>query len=76
MATITVRTDAQVEEALSRLTADGRTSSEAVRAAILAAAREQYYAEMQADAERVAHDPDDLAEMRRVAAEMDEISAW
>ncbi|HEU0241098.1 MAG TPA: hypothetical protein VFR11_17710 [Micromonosporaceae bacterium] len=33
-------------------------------------------ARMRADAEHARNNPDDLAEVRRVMAEMDEISAW
>jgi hypothetical protein len=76
MATLTVRTDAAVDEALADLTADGTSTSEAVRTAILEAARNRYYARLKSEAEALAADPDDLAEARQVMMEMDEISAW
>jgi hypothetical protein len=39
-------------------------------------ADQQLRAQMRADAERARTDVDDLAEVRRVQAELDEISAW
>jgi hypothetical protein len=76
MTTLTVRTDTAVDEALAYLTSDGTSTSEAVRTAILEAARNRYYARMKAEAEALAADPDDLTEIKQVMAEMDEISAW
>ena len=76
MATVTVRTDSLVDEALAQLTADGTSTSDAVRAAILEAARRRYYDRLQAEAEIVAADEQDRAEVRAVRAEMEELSAW
>lgn len=76
MTTITLRTDERVDKALADLTADGTSTSDAVRAAILDAARRRYYERMRTEAEALAADPDDLAEARAVMADMDEISAW
>lgn len=76
VATLTVRTDKEVDQALSALTSDGTSTSDAVRAAILAAYRERYYAEIRADAEAAAQDPDDLAEVRAIREDMDGLSAW
>lgn len=76
VATLTVRTDKEVDQALSALTSDGTSTSDAVRAAILAAYRERYYAEIRADAEAAAQDPADLAEVRAIRGDMDGLSAW
>jgi hypothetical protein len=76
MATLTVRTDTEVDRALAALTADGTSTSDAVRAAILAAYRERFYTQLRADAEAAAQDPDDLAEVRSIREEMDGLSAW
>lgn len=76
MATLTVRTDPAVDAAMKELTADGTTASEAVRQAIISAAKGRVAERMRADAERLATDPDDLAEIRRVREEMDELRAW
>lgn len=76
VATLTVRTDKEVDQALSALTSDGTSTSDAVRAAILAAYRERYYAEIRADAEAAAQDPTDLAEVRAIRSDMDGLSAW
>src|SRR5215468_5716941 len=76
MTTLTVRTDSEVDRALAALTADGTSTSDAVRSAILAAYRERYYAQLRAAAEEAAHDPDDLAEVRAIREEMDTPRAW
>jgi hypothetical protein len=75
MTTLTVRTDREVDQALAALTADGTSTSDAVRTAILAAYRERYYAQLQAAAEAAADDPADLAEVRAIREEMDALRA-
>jgi len=76
MSTLTIRTDAEVERALESLTRDGRSRSDVVRAAILAAEREQRRSRLRAEAEALRDDPEDVAESRRLAAEMDVVRAW
>jgi Arc/MetJ-type ribon-helix-helix transcriptional regulator len=76
MRTLTIRTDPEVERALESLTRDGQSRSEAVRAAILAAAREKRRATMRAEAEALRNDPDDVAASRELAEEMETIRAW
>lgn len=76
MGTLTIRTDPEVERALAFLTGDGRSRSEAVRAAILAAERELRRARLRAEAEALRDDPEDLAASRALAADMDAIRAW
>jgi Arc/MetJ-type ribon-helix-helix transcriptional regulator len=76
MSTLTIRTDSEVERALESLTRDGRSRSEAVRSAILAADREQRRARMRAEAEALRNDPDDVAAAQELAAEMEAIRAW
>jgi Arc/MetJ-type ribon-helix-helix transcriptional regulator len=76
MSTLTIRTDPEVERALESLTRDGRSRSEAVRSAILAADREQRRALMRAEAEALRNDPDDVAAAQELAAEMEAIRAW
>lgn len=75
MSTLTIRTDPDVEEALTALTAEGRSRSEAARAAILDAARAQRRARLRAEAEDLRNDPDDVAASRELAAEMDALRA-
>lgn len=75
MATITVRTDPEVDRALKSLTRGGRSRSEVVRSAILEAERAQRRARLRAEAQRLRDDPDDVAASRRLAAEMDAIRA-
>ena len=75
MTTVTVRTDREVDQALAELTADGTSMSDAVRAAILAAYRERYYAQLRTAAEAAANDPEDLAEVRAIREQMDELRA-
>ncbi|MGI9003266.1 MAG: hypothetical protein ACR2GH_16685 [Pseudonocardia sp.] len=76
MSTLTIRTDAEVERALESLTRDGRSRSDVVRAAILAAEREQRRSRLRAEAEALRDDPEDVAASRRLAAEMDAVRAW
>jgi Arc/MetJ-type ribon-helix-helix transcriptional regulator len=76
MSTLTIRTDTEVERALESLTRDGRSRSEAVRSAILAADREQRRARMRAEAEALRNDPDDVAAAQELAAEMEAVRAW
>jgi len=76
MSTITVRTDAEVEAALVALTADGSSRSEAVRAALLDAARARLRAELQDEARSLAADADDVAEARAVQADLEPLRAW
>lgn len=75
MTTLTIRTDSAVERALEALIADGRTKSEAVRDAILAAERTQRRDRMRAEAQALRDDADDVAAARQLAAEMAELYA-
>ena len=76
MAMLTVRTDDEVERALSTLTADGASRSQAVRAALLEAARARVRADLEREARALNEDPDDLAEARAVQADMESLRAW
>ncbi|MBA3800234.1 MAG: hypothetical protein H0X18_14300 [Geodermatophilaceae bacterium] len=76
MKTLTIRTDADVERALASLTREGQSRSEAARAAILDAERAHRRARLRAEAEALRNDPDDVAQSRALAAEMDTIRAW
>lgn len=76
MKSLTIRTDDDVERALALLTSEGRSRSEAARAAILDAERAHRRARMRAEAEELRNDPGDIAASRELAAEMDAIRAW
>ncbi len=78
MTALTIRTDSAVERALEYLLAkrEGETRSEIVRAAILELERETRRAQMQAESAALMEDPEYLAEMRAVAAEMESLRAW
>ena len=76
MKTLTIRTDSDVERALAALTQDGRSRSEATRAAILDAERVQRRARMRAEAEALRNDPEDVAASLELAAEMEALRAW
>lgn len=76
MSSLRIRTDSELERALSALTSDGRSRSEVARAAILAAEREQRRARMRTEAESLRDDPEDVAASRRLTAEMDAARAW
>ncbi len=76
MSVLTVRTDEEVEAALAALTADGSSRSQAVRMAVLEAARARIRSELEAEARALHDDPDDLAEMRAVQADLEPLRAW
>lgn len=76
MSVITVRSDDEVEAALAALTADGSTRSQAVRSAVLDAARARVRAQLETEARTLAEDPHDLAEARAVQADLEPLRAW
>ena len=76
MSSLTIRTDPEVEGALDALTSSGLSRSEAARAAILEASRENRRAQLRAEVEALRNDPEDVAASRALAAEMDAIRAW
>jgi predicted transcriptional regulator len=76
MATLTIRTDPEVERALASLTREGQSRSEAARNAILEAERAHRRAQLRAEADGLRNDPDDVAASLALAAEMDAIRAW
>jgi hypothetical protein len=75
-ATITLRTDEETARALEILTRDGTPVSTAVRAALLAAARERARAGLREEAERLAADEQDRAEAAQVLRDMETLRAW
>lgn len=69
------RTDERSEAALAELTADGSTTSEAIRQALVDSVKLRRREQMRAESRELANDEADLAESRRVLAEMDELRA-
>lgn len=63
---ISVRLDGEAQKALALLTARGATQSEAIREALLEAARRSWYAQAEEDAKRLAVDPVDRAEIAAI----------
>jgi hypothetical protein len=76
MVAITFRTDGEAEEALAELTADGTSTSAAIRNALIVTVRQHRTTRLPTEAEEVAADPDDRAEARRVLADMEPLRAW
>lgn len=76
MATLTIRTDPDVERALESLTREGLSRSEAARTAIIEGERAHRRARLRAEAEQLRNDPDDVAASRDLIAEMDAVRAW
>ena len=76
MSSITFRLDPESERALRELTADGTSTSAAIRAALISAARTRAQQRLREEAMAVAADPEDVAEMRRVLADMEPLRAW
>ena len=76
MPVLNFRTDDRSEEALAELTADGSTTSEAIRQALVDAVRLRRREQMRAESRELANDEQDRAESRRVLVDMDELRAW
>jgi len=76
MAVVNFRTDDRSARALAELTADGATTSDAIRQALIDAAKLRRRELMRAESRALANDDEDLAESRRVLADMDELRAW
>jgi len=76
MAVLNFRTDERSERALTELTADGTTTSEAIRQALVDAVRLRRREQMRAESLELMGDENDRAESRRVLADMDELHAW
>jgi Arc/MetJ-type ribon-helix-helix transcriptional regulator len=74
--TVQARLDAHAEADLALLRNEGRNDSDAIRLALREAAdRRRRRGALRLEAEQAASDPDDLAEARRVRAEMDALAA-
>jgi hypothetical protein len=73
--TITFRADAEVEAALTELTANGRSKTEVIKAALIEAARAERRERLRSEAAALVADPQDVAEIRAVREEMDRLRA-
>jgi Arc/MetJ-type ribon-helix-helix transcriptional regulator len=71
---ISVRLDEEASRALAFLMRDGASQSDAIRQALLAAARTARTEQVRADAERVGKDPQDRAVIAEIRAFMDELA--
>lgn len=76
MAVVNFRTDERSEQALAELTADGVPASEAIRKALVDAARTRRRERMRRESLEVANDAADLTESRQVREELDQLRAW
>ncbi len=76
MAVVNFRTDQRTDRALAELTADGSTSSEAIRRALVDAVRMRRREQMRNESLALTNDPDDVKESQRVCEAMDELRAW
>jgi hypothetical protein len=76
MGTISFRSDSEVERALAQLMENGRSKTDAIKAALLLAADVERRELIRVEATQVAHDPEDLAEIRAVREDLDVIRAW
>jgi len=70
---ISLRLDAEAELALESLTREGMSRSEAVREALIMAARLRRDAQIRAEAELLSADPEDRAEVAEVLAFMESL---
>jgi predicted transcriptional regulator len=76
MSTITFRTDDEVDAALAELMSGDRDRSTAIRDAILTAWRLRQGERLRAEAEALAADPADQAEVRAALSDMEHLRAW
>jgi predicted transcriptional regulator len=76
MATITFRTDDDVDRALAELGSNGPDRSQVIREAIMTAWRVRQAERLRAEAEALAADSDDRAEAREVLSDMESLRAW
>lgn len=77
MSTITVRLTPETEQALTELAEETHLDRSAViRDALTKAYRQLRADRMRAEAERLAQDPEDLAEVRRIQEETADLRAW
>jgi len=76
MAVVNFRTDERSERALAELTADGSTTSDAIRQALVDAVRLRRREQMRAESLELMNDADDRAESRHVLTDMDQLRAW
>lgn len=74
--TISFRTDPAIDAALELLVEEVGSRSDAIRAAILDAGRQLRRARMRAESEALAGDPDELAEIAAVRADLEPHRAW
>lgn len=74
--TITFRPDHDAAQAIAVLTRDGTSVSTAVRAALIAAARDHATGQLRAEAEALTNDADDRAESAQVLHDMETLRAW
>jgi hypothetical protein len=70
---LSVRLDAEALRALEVVAAGGLTHSQAIRTALLEAARRRQ--DLEGEARRLARDEADREELRHIRASMDEVSA-
>jgi hypothetical protein len=70
------RTDERSERALAELTADGSTTSDAIRQALVDAVRFRRREQMRLESLVLMNDDDDRAESRRLLADLDELRGW
>ncbi len=76
MAVVNFRTDEESAAALAELTADGASTSDAIRKALVDSVKLRRREQMRAESRQLATDSEDLAESRKVLAAMDELRAW
>ncbi|MEJ7628540.1 MAG: hypothetical protein WKF54_03005 [Nocardioidaceae bacterium] len=73
---VTFRPDEDAQRALDALTADGTSASNAVRTALIDAARARARQRLRFEAEAIADDPVDRAEAAQVLKDMETLRAW
>lgn len=74
--TITFRTDDATDKALAILTPDGSDRSEAIRSAVLEAAKQRRQDNLRKVALDLASNPDYQAEIQAVREDMEDLRAW
>lgn len=72
---ISVRLDEEAQRALATLMQNGKSQSAAIRDALIDAARLRLYEQARKDAERIANDPQEQAELAAIRAFFNAVDA-
>lgn len=76
MTTVSFRTDAEIDEAFATLGVTSGNRSKIMKKAILDAAEKELREQERLETEKLASDPEYLAEIARVQDDLEDLRAW